>query len=122
MKMRTFYESKLNAATQKIEYVTEYGIEYTIEKISLSEDNSFMIYKNNYYPLEYINTVQFGDPKGLGSIVNENKIKLAGRDITKHIIYRTEFRDFIIIFSYDSKMNTYKFDSIKFQNKVYRNI
>ena len=112
MKIRTFYESNLNAVTQK----SECGV----DKIFLSEDNSFIIYKNNNYPLEYINTVQFGDPKGLRSTVNENKIKLVGRDIAKHIIYRTEFRDFIIIFSYDSEMNTYKLNSIKFQNKVYR--
>jgi hypothetical protein len=114
MKVQTFYESNLNPTTER----PEYGI----EKISLSEDNSFMIYKNNIYPLEYINTVQFGDPKGLKSIINQNKIKLVGRDIAKHIIYRTEFRDFIIIFSYESETNSYRFNSIKFQNKVYRKL
>jgi hypothetical protein len=114
MKMRTFYESNLNATTQK----SEYGI----EKIFLSEDNSFMIYKNIVYPLEYISTVQFGDPIGLKSIINENKTILVGRDIARHIIYRTEFKDFIIILSYDLCNNLYKFNSIKFQNKVFRDL
>jgi hypothetical protein len=114
MKMRTFYESNLNATTQK----PEYGI----EKIFLSEDNSFMIYKNNLYPLEYINSVQFGDPRGLKSIINENKTRLLGRDIARHIIYRTEFKDFVIILSYNPCDNSYKFNSIKFQNKVFRNL
>jgi hypothetical protein len=114
MKIRTFYESTLNPSSQK----PEYGI----EKIFLSEDNSFMIYKNNLYPLEFINIVQFGDPRGLKSVVNENKTILVGRDIAKHIIYRTEFKDFIIVLSYDSSDNSYKFNSIKFQNKVYRNL
>ena len=114
MKIKTFYESNLNPVTEK----PEYGI----EKIFLSEDNSFMIYKNNIYPLEYISTVQFGDPRGLKSIVNENKTKIVGRDIAKHIIYRTEFKDFIIILSYDPCDNSYNFNSIKFQNKVYRDL
>jgi hypothetical protein len=114
MKIKTFYESTLNATSQK----PEYGI----DKISLSEDNSFMIYKNNIYPLEFINEVKFGDPKGSKSIINENKIRLVGRDIAKHIIYRTEFRDFIIVFVYESTTNVYRFDSIRFQNKVYRDL
>jgi len=114
MKMRTFYESNLNATIQK----PEYGI----EKIFLSEDNSFMIYKNIYYPLEFINQIQFGDPRGLKSIINENKTILVGRDIARHIIYRTEFKDFIIILSYDPCDNSYKFNSIKFQNKVFRGL
>lgn len=114
MKMRTFYESNLNATTQK----PEYGI----EKIFLSEDNTFMIYKNNYYPLEFINSVQFGDPRGMKSIINENKTILAGRDVARHIIYRTEFKDFVIILSYDCNNNTYKFNSIRFQNKVFRDL
>ena len=114
MKIKTFYEYNLNHTTEK----PEYGI----EKISLAEDNSFMVYKNNIYPLEYINLVQFGDPLGLKSRINENKVNLVGRDIAKHIIYRTEFRDFIIIFSYESKTNSYQFNSIKFQNKVYKSL
>ena len=114
MKMRTFYESNLNATTQKAEY--------GIEKIFLAEDNSFMIYKNNHYPLEFINKIQFGDPRGLKSIINENKTILVGRDIARHIIYRTEFKDFIIILSYDPCDNSYKFNSIKFQNKVFRGL
>jgi hypothetical protein len=114
MKLKTFYESSINATTSK----PEYGI----DKIFLSEDNSFMIYKNIVYPLEFINLIQFGNPEGLKSVSNENKPKLVGRDIAKHIIYRTEFKDFIIILSYDYKMNSYKFDSIKFQNKVYRDL
>jgi len=114
MKIRTFYESSINPSSDK----PEYGI----DKISLSEDNSFMIYKNTIYPLEYINLVQFGDPIGLQSKINENKIRLVGRDVTKHIIYRTEFRDFVIIFLYDFTTKKYKFDSVKFQNKVYRGL
>ena len=114
MKIKTFYESTLNATSQK----PEYGI----DKISLSDDNSFMIYKNNIYPLEFINEVKFGDPKGVRSVTNENNIIIAGRDIAKHIIYRTEFRDFVIVFAFDFTSNIYKFDSIRFQNKVYRGL
>lgn len=116
MKIRTFYESSLNPSTNKLEF--------GIEKISLSEDNSFMIYKNNIYPLEYINIVQFGDPSGFGKSarLSQNSpynVRLVGRDIAKHVIYRTEFRDFIIILLYEFTTNSYKFNSIKFQNKVY---
>ena len=55
-------------------------------------------------------------------IINENKTKLVGRDIAKHIIYRTEFKDFVIILSYNPCDNSYRFNSIKFQNKVFRDL
>jgi hypothetical protein len=109
----------INYLTDTLNPATQQPL-YDIEKISLAEDNSFMIYKNRMYPLEYIDTVYFGNPLGLTSPIEENKVKLAGRDVTKQIIYRTEFKDFVITFVYEFEIKKFRFDNIRFQNRTFR--
>ena len=84
------------------------------KKILLANDNSFIIYEKTKLPLEYIDTIYIEKPNIYSSIAD---IKLACRDNIKTVKYRTEGRDFNIVFYHDGK--TYKFHHISFSNMDY---
>mgnify|MGYP003334961335 CR=1 FL=1 len=85
------------------------------KQILLAEDCSYMIHNNVRFPLTFVRTVKFGDPT-----VESSKayMKLAQRDVSMYIMYRTENRDFTIVKIHDG--TDYKFDHIKFHNLEFR--
>lgn len=85
------------------------------KKIKLDKDNRFIIYEQTQLPLEYISTENIGKPNLYSK---SDAISVAGRDIIKVIKYRTEGRDFNIIFVYDKYV--YKFDHIQFSNYEFK--
>ncbi len=86
-----------------------------IKKLYLSKENNFIIYENSKLLLEYIDTIYIGAPDVYSSIAD---VTLAGRDVQKIIKYRTEGRDFNIVFYYIN--GKYMFSHIKFSNFEYR--
>ena len=87
----------------------------TGKKIFLSKENNFLIYENSKLLLEYIDTIYIGSPNVFSSIAD---ITLAGRDVQKIIKYRTEGRDFNIVFYYIN--GKYTFSHINFSNAIYK--
>ena len=85
------------------------------KQLLLAEDCSYMIHNNTRFPLTFVRAVKFGDPT-----VESSKayMKLAQRDVSMYIIYRTENRDFTIVKLHDGK--DYKFNHIKFHNLEFR--
>ena len=81
----------------------------------IAEDKSFIIYEKNRFPLSYVRTVYFGDPKAESTKAD---IRLAQRDVSMRIIYRVKERDLSIILYHDGE--SYKFSHITFSNREFR--
>jgi hypothetical protein len=83
---------------------------YGIRKMKIASDSSYCIYDNVKRPLEFISYVKFGNPG--------EKVSLAGRNMSRYFIYRTEMNDLLVI--YKLKNNNFVFDHIEFMNIEFR--
>jgi hypothetical protein len=97
------YESFIDNSTSDKMY-------YGIRKIKISSDSSYCIYDGVKRPLEFISYVKFGIPG--------EKVSLAGRNMTRYFIYRTEMNDLLVI--YKLKNDNFIFDHVEFMNIEFR--
>jgi hypothetical protein len=85
-------------------------------KLYLDRNSNFILFEKSKLPLEYINTLFIGEPNVFNDVSDD--IPVVGRDVTKIIKYRVEGRDLNIIFYYED--GKYKFNHIKFSNRIYK--
>lgn len=85
---------------------------YGPKNLFLAKDLSYVRYDKQKLPLTYIQEIKFGNPL--------THFNVAGRDISKHIIYRAEFDDLVIVQFYDKTTNKFVFDHIDFFNIEFR--
>ena len=83
-----------------------YKMYYGVRTLKLALDGSYCIYEKTKRPLEFISFVKFGIP--------EKSVNLAGRDITRRFIYRTEMNDLTVIYKYIN--GNFVFDHVEFMN------
>lgn len=90
-------------------------LENTGDNLYLSEDKSFIIHENSRFPLNYIKTVYFGDPRAEST---KAYMRLAQRDVSVRVIYRVKERDLSMIYYHNGQQ--YVFSHIAFSNREYR--
>jgi len=114
IKLYRFTSGLQRKANLEVGYTTNI-LEHTGDNLYISEDKSFIIHENATFPLNYIKTVYFGDPKAEST---KAYFRLAQRDVSVRVIYRVKERDLTMIYYHDGKQ--YVFSHITFSNREYR--
>ena len=87
-------------------------VSYGPKNILLASDMSYVKYDKQELPIKYIQEINFGNLL--------THFNVAGRDISKHIIYRAEFDDLVLVKFYNKFTKTFEFDHIDFFNIEFR--